>query len=184
MNKNAGRARTRREIVSFIGAGLLGALVLIVAVRMSERKRDAEIADPDALAQVGKNSFNVMQEYQQFDKDVLTLTPPNSIDCGVASQVLHLEGGDLSNQRSRIPVDSCAVAALKAHKPFQASYYYSDSSSATERKLIGTAAGHIYFLERHSSSDNSGSWKSLDKHPVIIKVAGRERISTAGSLVE
>jgi hypothetical protein len=109
--------------------------------------------------------------WKEFDAQVRRLTPTNAQDCGTAL----LE----TSEKKRIPVDSCAVAALRVHQPFHARYYVGmPQKIATKMALIGTPQGYVHFrwIIGGVGSVLPSVGEHLCKSPEIVAAHGQPRI--------
>ena len=171
MSKNARQVKLRRETTTLGGALLLGLVVLLYAVRVGDRKREAAIAASATTALERQKSLQAEQKYQEFDKDVLFWTPAGAINCGVSYQ------RSFDNDTSKI--NDCIVAAFIAHKPFQASCIHNEMTWGSQEKLIGTAKGSLYLLYRaeHGSEAPPSYEARFCKRAVVTRVKGRRRLA-------
>lgn len=82
--------------------------------------------------------------------------------------------------KKRAPADACAVAALKAKKPFQLAYNTYTRNNIFHVTLIGNRKGYVYFVSSNQEccGDLTPSvGKYLCKQPIIVVVNGKRRIA-------
>ncbi len=82
--------------------------------------------------------------------------------------------------KERNPADACAVAALKAKKPFRLKYQTHTSHDIFDATLIGNRKGHVYFIS--SKQVCCGDLTPfvatyLCKQPIIVVIKGKRRIA-------
>ena len=119
-----------------------------------------------------------------FPTLIPTPTPPPGLN--QAENDLHAKDavncGNVSAwvPKKRAPADACAVAALKAKKPFQLRYSTYTRNNMFNVTLIGNRKGYVYFVS--SNVECCGDltpfvYYYLCKQPIIVAINGKRRIA-------
>ncbi len=98
---------------------------------------------------------------------------PDAVNCGTV-RVWTKERG---------PADACAVAALKAKKPFRLRYTTYTRHNMVEATVLGTREGQVYFIRKDwacCASDIPSITEYFCKNPIIVAVNGQRRIACKG----
>lgn len=112
--------------------------------------------------------------WKKFDTQVRQSTPVNVQECGTA--LLDALG---ASEKQRVPVDSCAVAAWRSHRPFRARYYAGKPQKlAAKLILVGTSQGYVHFrwILAGVGSVLPSAGEHLCESPRIVAVHGQQRI--------
>lgn len=95
---------------------------------------------------------------------------PDGVDCGSVS----------AWRPERKGADACAVAALKAKRPFLLRYGTYTNNEIRDAVLVGTPKGEVYFLtssEYCCSGAQVIAYEYLCKHPIVVMKGTHKRIA-------
>ena len=164
-----------RIALIILGVPVIFWIILPSEKARRENKEDSFGPQPSGIATLAPTPFPT---------PIPTPTPPPGL--GEAENDLYAKNAvDCGNVRAwvpkeRAPADACAVAALKAKKPFRLRYDTYTRNNISDVTLIGNRKGYVYFTS--SNVECCGDLTPfvetyLCKQPILVSINGKRRIA-------